>query len=211
MGGSPEGMMGGVGSGPSGMMGGTSGTTGMMGGWFGSAPTGPTISLAQAQQDAQAYLDRQGNADLRLDEIMEFQGNFYAIVKEHSTGIGAFEVLINKSTGAVMREPGPDMLWNTKYGMLGTTSPMGRWMGYQPPTGSMTVSADQAKQTAQQWLNSNQPGATTETPDQFYGYYTLHILQNGKVNGMLSVNGYTGQVWYHTWHGAFIQMKDLGQ
>jgi hypothetical protein len=29
------------------------------------------------------------------------------------------------------------------------------------------------------------------------------------VAGMLSVNGYTGQIWYHTWHGAFVQMKDL--
>jgi len=27
---------------------------------------------------------------------------------------------------------------------------------------------------------------------------------------MVSVNGYTGQVWYHSWHGTFIQMKDLG-
>jgi hypothetical protein len=27
---------------------------------------------------------------------------------------------------------------------------------------------------------------------------------------MLSVNGYTGQVWYHTWHGSFIQEKQVG-
>jgi hypothetical protein len=46
--------------------------------------------------------------------------------------------------------------------------------------------------------------------EQFPGYYTVHILKSGKVTGMLSVNGYSGQVWYHTWHGAFIQMKDLG-
>jgi len=25
---------------------------------------------------------------------------------------------------------------------------------------------------------------------------------------MLSVNGYTGQVWYHIWHGKFIGMAD---
>jgi len=25
---------------------------------------------------------------------------------------------------------------------------------------------------------------------------------------MLSVNGYTGQIWYHTWHGAFVDMSE---
>ena len=30
------------------------------------------------------------------------------------------------------------------------------------------------------------------------------------VGGMLSVNGFTRQVWYHTWGGSFIQLRDLG-
>jgi hypothetical protein len=34
--------------------------------------------------------------------------------------------------------------------------------------------------------------------------YNFDVLQNGKTYGMLSVNGYSGQVWYHTWHGTFI-------
>ena len=45
--------------------------------------------------------------------------------------------------------------------------------------------------------------------EAFYGYYTLHILKNGQVEGMLSVNGYTGAVWYHTWHGPFLGMKEF--
>jgi len=212
----PGGMMGrGYGAGPGGAYGNGSGygPGGMMGGGWGQTnPTGPTISLAQAQQNVQSYLNQLGNSDLAIDEVMEFQDNFYAIVKEKSTGVGAFEVLINKGNGVVTREPGPDMMWNTKYGMWSQSSPMGQWMGYYPSSsGAMTVSVDQAKQFAQAWLDQYQPGSTTETPDQFYGYYTVHTLKDGKVTGMLSVNGYTGQVWYHTWHGAFIQMKDLGQ
>ena len=39
---------------------------------------------------------------------------------------------------------------------------------------------------------------------QFPGYYTMDFLENGNVAGMLSVNGYTGQVWHHTWHDSFI-------
>jgi len=209
----PGGMMSGsspLGFGPGTMMHGGYGPGGMMSGWAQTNPNGPTITLDVAQKNAQAYIDQTGNSDLRLDEVMEFQSNFYAIVKEKSTGLGAFEVLINKWTGAVTPEPGPNMMWNTKYGTMGQNSWMGQGMGYTAPTGPMTVTADQAKQTAQTWLDQNQPGSITEAPDQFYGYYTVHTLKDGKVSGMLSVNGYTGQVWYHTWHGAFIQLKDLG-
>lgn len=187
----------------------------MMGVPFAPAGTGgPTISIDQAQQAVQSALDRQGNRDLVIDEVLEFQDNFYAIVKEKSTGTGAFELLVNRSTGAVIPEPGPNMMWNTRYGMMfGQAGWMmgGGMMGTSASAGPMTVTAEQAGQAAQRWLDQNQPGSTTETPDAFYGYYTVHLLKDGKVTGMLSVNGHTGQVWYHTWHGAFIQEKDLGR
>jgi hypothetical protein len=34
------------------------------------------------------------------------------------TGTGAMELLINKPSGQVYPEPGPNMMWNTKYGMM---------------------------------------------------------------------------------------------
>ena len=43
----------------------------------------------------------------------------------------------------------------------------------------------------------------------FYGYYTLHTLKEGQIEGMLSVNGYTGAVWYHNWHSSFIRMREF--
>ncbi len=74
----------------------------------------------------------------------------------------------------------------------------------------MTVTPEQVRQKAQQWLDTYLPGTTVaEEADAFYGYYTIHVLKNGQVYGMLSVNGYTGQVWYHTWHGDFIGMREL--
>ena len=194
----PGGMMGG-GYGP-GMMRGGYGPGGMMGAWPGTtAAATPLSGIADAREAFQAYIDRTGNTDLTLDEVLQFQQNFYAEVKEKSTGTGAFELLANPQTGIVFPEFGPNMMWNTKYGH------MARWT---QPGGTSTVTADQAKTDAQQWLDANQPGSTTEAPDAFYGYYTLHILKDGKVAGMLSVNGYTGQVWYHTWHGAFIASSE---
>jgi len=182
-----------------GMMG--AGADGMMPGPGGNgAASGQTITLDQARLAVQASLDKLGNPDLVIDEVMEFQDNFYAIVKERSTGHGAFEVLVMKNSGAVVPEYGPNMMWNTKYGM----------MGWQRDAGPMTVSVDQAASLATAWLSKNQPGATAETPDAFSGYYTIHFTKNGVISGMLSVNGYTGAIWFHSWHGDFIQMWQSG-
>ncbi len=32
------------------------------------------------------------------------------------------------------------------------------------------------------------------------------LREPGVISGMLSVHGEHGQVWYHTWHGDFVQM-----
>ena len=48
----------------------------------------------------------------------EYTQNFYVLFKEKSTGIGAFEMLIDKYTGSIYPEMGPNMMWNTKYGMM---------------------------------------------------------------------------------------------
>jgi hypothetical protein len=70
----------------------------------------------------------------------------------------------------------------------------------------MSVTAEQAVQYAQKYLDANITGATAANdPMQFYGYYTLDYTRNGKVAGMLSVNGFTGQAFLHTWHGTFIE------
>lgn len=199
------GMMSGSGTARGGMMGGY-GPGGMMGGYSTSRPAGTqTISIDQAQQAVGQYVARYGGSNLVVDELIEFQDNFYGIVKEKSTGTGAFEVLVDRVTGAVRPEPGPNMMWNTKYGMMA-----GGMMGFARQSGAITISAERAAQIAQGWLDANRTGAKTEQPDTFYGYYTVHFTQDGQVAGMLSVNGYSGQVWFHTWHGSFIQEKQVG-
>jgi hypothetical protein len=40
----------------------------------------------------------------------------------------------------------------------------------------------------------------------FYGYYTIHTLKDGEIEGMLSVHGTPDQAWYHDWHSAFVHM-----
>lgn len=73
---------------------------------------------------------------------------------------------------------------------------------------NMPVTPDQARTLAQRWLDAYRPGLTVAEADTFYGYYTIHTLKDNKVEGMLSVNGLTGAVWYHTWHGPFVGMQE---
>ena len=164
------------------------------------------LTLDQAASAARQYLANYGNPDLALTEVMEFSENFYAEVEEKSTGMHAFEVLIDRYSGAVYPEPGPNMMWNERYGHMGGM--MGGWGGRSARP--MPVTAEQARTLAQQWLERFLPGTSVaDEADAFYGYYTIHVLKDGQVYGMLSVNGYNGQVWYHTWHGDFIKMEEL--
>jgi hypothetical protein len=194
----------GWGMGP-GMMGGMMGGSGW--GGYGYAPNANPISLDQAVSSAKQSLASFNNSDLALVEVMEFSNQFYGEVKEKSTGIHAFEFLVDKYTGAVSPEYGPNMMWNTKYSPMGWMRG-GFWFSASPAQNSVTPA--QAKQNAQQFLDSYLPGTTVaDEVDAFYGYYTIHTLRDGKIVGMLSVNGSTGAVWYHTWHGTFVQMKEL--
>ena len=73
----------------------------------------------------------------------------------------------------------------------------------------MSVSPEEAIQAAQAYLDRNGTGLQVEDhADPFYGYYTLHTTRNGETVGMLSVNGYTGDVFLHTWHGNFITSQE---
>jgi hypothetical protein len=209
--------------GPGGMMGsGYGGMTpgpGMMQGYGSSVVTTP-LTVDQAAQAAQKYLDTLNLPDLKIAEVMIFDNGAYVRVVEQSTGLGAFELLVDPATQAVYPEHGPNIMWNLKYGGLTHSGMMGgggygmmnsnQWDGTVPEvSAAMVVSADQARQNAQTYLDSALPGATVaEDADAFYGYYTIDVMKDGKVYGMLSVNGSTGQVIYHSWHGTFIEMSE---
>jgi len=167
-----------------------------------STYTGTPLNMTTAKTIAQNYVASLGNPDLTVKQIEEYTGNFYVQVNEVNSGNGAFQLLINKYTGSIYPEMGPNMMWNTKYGMM-----RGGILGgiFGTPTTTLTVTLNQAKTNAQQYLTTYLPGTTTGDVTTFYGYYNLEVLNGTTTYGMLSVNGYTGQVWYHTWHGAFIQ------
>ena len=166
---------------------------------------GKGLSIDDAVKAAERYRDGFGDPDIEVDEVMEFEYNFYVIYYEESTGVGAFEMLIDRSTGRIYPEYGPNMMWNTKYGHGGMMGPSMMGGGTGPPT----VDEEEALTIAQEWLDRVYPGTEAEESHPFYGYYTVHTMRGGVVTGMLSVNQYTGAVWYHNWHGAYIRSVEL--
>jgi hypothetical protein len=202
---------------------------GMMERWRVQAQPSNSITLEQARTIAQQYLASTQNPNLGIKEIMEFQNNFYVMYYEKDTGVGAFEMLIWKQApssgmmggsmgigggmmgygmvaGTIVPEPGPNMMWNTKYsimqGMMGSRGQTGT-------SGQMQVSEQEARSVAETYLSQNFLGTHVEGITRFYGYYTIDFQKDGKIVGMLSVNGYTHRVWYHSWHGAFLQEIEL--
>jgi hypothetical protein len=161
-------------------------------------PSTGAVDMEQVEELALQYVDQVG-ADYRIEEIMEFSNNFYIIVQEESTGINAFELLVDRYTGRLSFEPGPNMMWNQKYGHMGRID---------NPTASMPIDTQEASQYAQKWLDRYFAGASVEEVNVFYGYYTMDVSRNGRIFGMLSVNGFSGEVWYHSWHGEFIRMEE---
>lgn len=199
---------------------------GMMGGYGWNNGTNSTVTpltVDQAKLAAEKYIQSLNIQGLEISEVMIFDNNAYVAVKESDTGLGAFELLVDPVSQVAYPEYGPNMMWNIKYGgmnrgrMMGGNGMMGGYSGmmnnwnYQSTTpgnvsADMPVTKDQAIQNAQAYLDQVQPGTTAANdPMQFYGYYTLDFSKDGKVVGMLSVNGYNGQIFLHTWHGTFVE------
>lgn len=161
------------------------------------------LTIDDSLKAAQDYIEYTGVPNLAVAEIMEFSNHFYIDVYEEDTGIHAFELIIEKD-GDVYPEHGPNMMWNTKYGHHG-----GGMMGAYPESAEMLIDEDSSITYAQNYLDEYMPGAKATEPHRFYGYYTLHVEKDGNIIGMLSVDGFSGDVWYHNWHGDFVQILEL--
>jgi hypothetical protein len=220
----PGGMMGGM---MSGMMNGMM-NSGMMGGMMvnSNSPffTAKPLTLAEATETLNAYLTSLNDSNLALDEVMIFDNQAYGRIVEKDSDIGVMEVLVDPTTKAVFPEMGPNMMWNLKYGMMsgfGRYGMMGMMMGGSGNnmmgkagtpdlSAEMSVTPEKAIEAAQTYLDTYFGEAkltANQKADPFYGYYTIDINQDGQTAGMLSVNGYTGQVFPHTWHGKFLEMS----
>lgn len=170
-----------------GMMGTGSGGMGMMALYF---PDEVPISEDEARSFLSAFAAEFGD-DVELRDLMAFSNNYYAQVVEAKTNEGLAEILADRYSGAVYPEPGPNMAWNSRFGLWQTSS--------EPPRYDLEA----AKDLAETFLSGYLPGSGVVGSSSFPGYYTFDFGRS-EVEGMLSVNAETGDVWVHTWHGFYL-------
>jgi hypothetical protein len=185
-----------------GMMGGT-GIGGTMMSTY--APSARPISQDEARRRAQGFVGRYG-AQVKIRDFMVFAENYYAQVVDAMTGAGIAEVLVDRYTGIVQPEPGPDMLWNTRFGMQGGQSGntmMGGNLGRPIPSAPVRYTQAAAQKLADTFVAGYLPGGKVLEGLSFPGYYTFDYGRKA-IEGMLSVNAFTGEVWVHGWHGVYL-------
>ena len=151
-----------------------------------SKPISQDVALKNMENFSKQY-----GSNTEVDDFMTFSSNYYAIVKDTSSGQDIAEILADRYSGSAYPEPGPNMMWNTLYG-AGRTQAGGS--GYDLVG---------AQKLANDFLTGYLPGAQIQESHEMPGYYTFDFGRND-TESMLSVNTYTGQIWVHTWHGSYL-------
>lgn len=179
---------------------------------------GELYDIDELTHEVQAYIERY-DTNLVIGDIFIFEDTeyYYSIIEE-DTGKGAMELLVNPYTKDIYPEYGPNMMWNLKYGMHNASGMMGNrnMMGYSDDgeyfdygdySEDNEISSSEAYNEGMSYLaKRNDDLILGDEYHDFYGYYTFHIKESGKPVGMLSVNGFSGAVWYHDWHGDLVEI-----
>lgn len=170
------------------------------------------MDLEDLKDNVMDYLEYY-DTDFEIEDIFVYSNtDYYFSVVEEETGRGAMELLVNPVTGYVYPEHGPNMMWNTKYGMHGSWNGGGFMNGiFEEYDKEDQISSDEALELANEYLAQYEEDLQAEDGGHaFYGYYTFHVELDEEAAGMMSVNVYTGDVWYHTWHGDLVEIISEG-
>jgi hypothetical protein len=170
------------------------GMMGSMSGGMGMMQILPSNATPLSDAELRERLDAAAAAfgpEVRVVDVMPFVNHTYAQFVD-ADGAGLAEMLVDRYTGIVMPEPGPNMMWNRSTGMGFATAPTQRY------------DEAAARGLAEDFLVGFLPGADVLSAQAFAGYVTFDYGREGRVDGMLSVNTTTGLIWPHAWHGAYI-------
>lgn len=186
----------------------------MMGGYDTASLTPFDVTTLKSEEALTELVERyigQYDQALEIEDIFIFSNSdYYYSIIESETGKGALELLVNPVSGTIYPEFGPNMMWNTEYGMHGNNGfgMMGMMRGFNNNYDEEdALSKAEALEKATTYLEKTDDKLAVEDGGHgFYGYYTFHVLEDDNTIGMMSVNEYTGDVWYHSWHGELIKL-----
>ncbi len=172
------------------------------------------VTVEEATTAAQTYLTALNIDGLEIGDVTVLGESGYVVVKETASGNGAFELSVDPRSKTAHPVHGAATMWNLKYGGVLHASMPGKPGGPRgqdatpdpaaSPTpaatpadvpAEMPISAEQAVSAAQAFLDQVAPGATADADAlKFYGYYSVSFSRDGNLAGILSVNGYNGDV-----------------
>ena len=148
------------------------------------------VTQEEARQKMEEFAKQYGS-NVEVDDFMAFSSNYYAVLRGTDSSQGIAEILVDRYSGSAYPEPGPNMMWNT-YSGAGRTKAEGA-----------NYDLSVAKKLAENFLTGYLPGAQIIESNEMSGYYTFDFGRED-IEGMLSVNAYSGQIWVHTWHGPYL-------
>lgn len=170
---------------------------------------GKKMEIEKLELRVDEYVNRI-DPNLKVADIFIYSdSDYYFSIEEEDTGKGAMELLVNPYTGAIRPEQGPFRMWNNKYGMHGRGYGMMGIPYYYNDDKSITkITRNDAIIIANEYIqnNINTNYNVLDEGHEFYGYFTFHVEYQENTVGMISVNYYTGEVWYHDWHGTLINI-----
>ncbi len=156
----------------------------------------PITTPGEAQAEIQGFID-QANSGLKISELWEY-GTVYKAELSDTNGAKAFDLMVDKLTGAVSPEMGMSMMLNASYGKsLYKTSSFGK---------NLALTPQQATDIAQTFLDKNKNVLVgyifdTDVPEIYPGYYKFHTTTATGFGMDIMVNGYNGEVWMNTFLG----------
>jgi hypothetical protein len=158
----------------------------------------PVNSPAEAQTVVEAFI-KAANSTLQISELWEYEAVYKAELSD-TKGAMAFDLMIDKLTGAVSPEMGMSMMLNASYGStMYKTSSFGK---------KLALTAQQAWDIAQNFLDNNKTTLETyvlKTQEIYPGYYKFHTSVGTDFGMDIMVNGYNGGVWMNTVLGVPIE------
>lgn len=160
-------------------------------------PESKPITQDEALRNMQNFTTQYGS-NVKIEDFMAFSSNYYAVLNDTASNQDIAEILVDRYSGSTYPEPGPNMMWNTRFGA-------GRTQG-----GNTGYDLAGAQKLAEDFLAGYLPGAQIQESHAMPGYYTFDFGRNN-TESMLSVNAFSGQIWIHTWHGPYLgEMNSTG-
>ena len=165
---------------------------GMMGSGMGMmstyAPSSRPISQDEARRRASGFAARYG-LGVKIRDFMVFTQNYYVQIVDARTGAGLGELLVDRYTGVVQPEFGPNMMWNTRFGMGGNAGMMGGTMmgtnQIQGMTGGQQPQGGMGNQQSQGMMGNRANQGIQGTPAARYTLTSAQKVADSFVAGYL--------------------------